>query len=89
MKLILNIYDHSVIMHVKFHQGVIRYRSHCPLIAYILMIFYIVSNNLVSNGWNFMKFLLSIYMTNVWLCTLNYVRISKVPEELFPFECLN
>ena len=25
-KLILNIYDHSVVMHVTFHRGVIRYR---------------------------------------------------------------
>ena len=25
MKLILNVYDHGVVMHVKFHQGVISY----------------------------------------------------------------
>ena len=25
MKLVLNIYDHSVVMHVKFHQDVISY----------------------------------------------------------------
>ena len=27
IKLILNIYDHSVVIHVKFHQCVIRYRG--------------------------------------------------------------
>ena len=27
MKLILNIYDHSVMMHVKFHEDVIRFRE--------------------------------------------------------------
>ena len=27
MKLILNIYDHVVVMHVKFHEGVICYRG--------------------------------------------------------------
>ena len=26
-KLILNMYDYSVVMHVKFHQGVISYRG--------------------------------------------------------------
>ena len=62
-KLIVHsIYDHGVFMHVKFHQDVISYRSYCPLIAYILMIFSIPSLNLVSNGWNLMKLIIpSIY----------------------------
>ena len=63
MKHILNIciYDHGVDMHVQFHQGVIRYRSYCPFITYILMIFSILIPNLVSNGRNFMTLILSIY----------------------------
>ena len=35
-------------------------RSYCPLIAFILRIFSIPSHNLVSNGWNLMKLVLSI-----------------------------
>ena len=36
MKLILNMYDHGVVMHVTFHQGVIHYRG---VIAICLSIF--------------------------------------------------
>ena len=53
----------DVVMHLKFHQGVISYRGvYCPLIAYMLMIFFSdPRHNLVIKGWNFMKIILSIY----------------------------
>ena len=37
------------------------------MIAYILMSFSTISHNFVSNGWNFMKLVLSIYDHDVFI----------------------
>ena len=60
MKLILIIYDLFVVMQISSGCNHLK-RSYCPLIAYILMIFSILSHNIVSNGWNFTNPILSIY----------------------------
>ena len=39
MKLILNIYDHSEVMHVKFYRGDVSYSGVIALFVYILMTF--------------------------------------------------
>ena len=68
MKLILNIYGQSVVMHVKLIQGAISYRG---IIAHwvpkCLMILSFLSNNFVSNGWTFMKHIEYIYNHDVAL----------------------
>ena len=53
MKLILSIYDHSVMMHVKFHEQVISCRGVIAVITLISTNLSIQSHNLVTNGWNF------------------------------------
>ena len=68
MKLILNIYDYGVVMHVKFHQVSPLIEELLPFDCLNFNVFLLVSHNFVSNRWNFMKLIL-IYMTIVWLCT--------------------
>ena len=64
---LLYIYDHGVVMHVKFHRGDISYRG---VIAqfdclHFKDFFSIPSHNLVSNCWNLMTLILSIQEPSV------------------------
>ena len=65
MKLILNIFDHGVVMHVKFHQGGISFKGVIAFDCQNFNDFTIVNHNVITNGWNFKKLILNIYVYSV------------------------
>ena len=77
------IYEH-VVMHVKFHQGVISYRG---VIALCLNFndFSVVGHNFVSNGWNLMKLILNIYDYGVVMHVRFHQGVVRY-KELLPFD---
>ena len=72
---------------MKFFWGFISYNSHCPLIAYISMIFSILSPNYVTNEWNFRKLILNIY-DHGEVMHMSFIWASSIIAELLPFDCL-
>ena len=88
--LILSIYYQSVMMHVKFHESAISCRGvialWSPKYQWILSI---QSHNLVTNGWNFMRLTVIIYLAAIYWCISKFVIVVSDIQELLPFDCLN
>ena len=82
MKLILSIYDHGVILHVKFSEDVISCRGVIAIFFTLISLnLSIQSHSLVTNRWNFMKLMVSIYSHGLIMHS-KVVRMSLVIEDL-------
>ena len=85
MNFILSIYDHSMVMHVIFHQDILGNRGVIALrFSKKSLNVSVLSLKLASNRPNFMKLIQSIYDHSVMM----YVMQSDV-EKVLPFDCLN
>ena len=81
MKFILNIYDHGVVMHIKLHTVSSGYHQLEKSIVFdnkpfVCLMNSFLSNNLVSNEWNFMKLIPSIYNHGAMMNVKFYEDIS-------------